>query len=117
MALEWALERYDELRGYPDLEVTIHSDSKYAVGCMTQWIYQWTRNGWLNAKGDDVCNRDLIERASNLDDRVRALGSVGYVWIPREDNTAADELCDRALDEQEQNGGEYYDTSSDDYWY
>ncbi|KAG6355347.1 hypothetical protein INS49_003308 [Diaporthe citri] len=46
LALEWALGRHDQLEGYPRLEVNIRSDSRYAVGCMTNWIYTWVRNGW-----------------------------------------------------------------------
>lgn len=101
LALEWALERYDELDGHPRLEVNIRSDSRYAVDCMTSWVYTWVRNGWTNSRGFKVANRDLIERASGLDDRVDALGSVNYIWIPRSENADADALCQRELDEQE----------------
>lgn len=101
MALEWALEKYKTLRGYPELRVTIYSDSQYAVRCMNDWIYKWCWNGWLNSRGFEVANRDLIERASHLDDLIKELGSVDYVWIRREDNEEADEQCCLRLDEQE----------------
>ncbi|KAI1176273.1 ribonuclease H-like domain-containing protein [Nemania sp. FL0916] len=99
MALEWALEAYDELDSYPRLVLRIHSDSRYATGCMNDWIYKWVHNGWQNAAGYEVANRDLIERASDLDDRVKELGEVKYIWVPREQNQTADELCDDKLDE------------------
>lgn len=101
MALEWALKKYKTLRGYPELRVTIYSDSQYAVRCMNEWIYKWCRNGWLNARGSEVANRDLIQRASHLDDLVAELGSVDYVWIRREYNEAVDERCRQRLDEQD----------------
>lgn len=101
LALEWALERYDGLGGSPRLAVTIRSDSRYAVECMTNWVYNWVRNGWTNSRGFEVANRDLIERASDLDDRVAELGSVDYIWIPRSENRSADALCQQELDEQE----------------
>ncbi|RYP59774.1 hypothetical protein DL770_010138 [Monosporascus sp. CRB-9-2] len=100
LALEWALEKYQELDSDPYLMVKIHSDSRYAIGCMTQWIYKWANNGWVNSSGYDVANRDLIQQASELDDRVKELGEVEYIWIPREQNRAADEYCNEALDEQ-----------------
>lgn len=112
MALEWALERYDELQGYPGLRVTIKSDSRYAVNCMTDWIYKWVQNGWTNSRGFEVKNRDLIEEASDLDDRVTALGEVEYVWVPRADNVDADSECQRALDEQEDGSSSGYSSSS-----
>ena len=68
---------------------------------MSQWIYKWTRNGWLNAAGYEVANRDLIEEASNLDDDVSNLGSVEYIWVPREENEEADEACNDKLDQLE----------------
>ncbi|KAK8086726.1 ribonuclease H-like domain-containing protein [Apiospora phragmitis] len=83
MALLWALERYEQLDGRPRARVRIYSDSRYAVDCMTTWVWKWASNGWLNARGREVANRDLIEQASMLDDQVRELGSLRYVWIPR----------------------------------
>ena len=100
-ALEIALQEYRRLDGNPNLRLTIHTDSKYAHGCMTDWIYKWTRNGWVNAAGNGVANRDLIEKASDLDDEVKELGTVDYVWIPRAENQEADEAVSDLLDEME----------------
>ena len=69
---------------------------------MSTWIYQWSKNGWLNSRGNPVANRDLIQEASNLDDAVRALGDVEYVWIPRSQNSEADEAANLVLDEMEE---------------
>ncbi|KAH8673377.1 ribonuclease H-like domain-containing protein [Xylariales sp. PMI_506] len=101
LALKWVLEKYEELDGYPRLDVTIRTDSRYAEGCMTEWIYKWVTNGWTNARGEAVANRDLIQKASDLDDRVAELGKIKYVWVPRSENTDADQFCNEALDEQE----------------
>lgn len=68
---------------------------------MTDWIYKWTRNGWVNSAGNEVANRDLIEKASDLDDEVKELGTVDYVWIPRAENQKADEAVSNVLDEME----------------
>ena len=101
LALETALEDYEQLDSNPSLRLTIHTDSKYAHGCMTDWIYKWTRNGWVNAAGKEVANRDLIEKASDLDDQVKELGTVDYVWIPRGENQDADEAVSDLLDEMD----------------
>ncbi|RKF57274.1 Ribonuclease H [Golovinomyces cichoracearum] len=103
IALEEALERYDRLRMAPLLDVTIHSDSKYAIGCMREWVAKWCQNGWINAAGRAVANRDLIQKANRLDEKLCDLGTVEYVWIPREENVDADEACNDALD------GAFYD--------
>jgi ribonuclease HI len=100
MALEWALKKYDELQTSPELDVRINSDSKYAVGCVETWIYKWARNGWQNSRGCEIANRDLVEKASDLDDLVKELGSVTYTWVPRSDNKDANGHCNEELDEQ-----------------
>jgi ribonuclease HI len=100
LALEQALERYEELNTNPWLDVTIYSDSKYVVNCMTDFIYKWTGNGWTTAAGYEVANRDLLEKASDLDDRLREEGDVTYVWIPREENEHVDTLCNEDMDDQ-----------------
>lgn len=96
------------------MDVEIFSDSKYAVTCMKTWIYKWANNGWTNSAGNEVSNRDLIEEASDLDDRVKDIGSVEYTWIPRSENEVADAACNVAMDKQER---QYYDSSSDDDYY
>lgn len=102
LALEQALAKYDRLHSAPILNVTIYTDSKYAQGCMSTWIHQWSENGWLNSRGSPVANRDLIREASDLDDAVRALGKVRYVWIPRTQNSEADEAANLVMDEMEE---------------
>jgi len=99
LALEQALERYEELDSNPWLDVTIYSDSRYAIGCMTDWIYKWRDNGWLNAAGREVANRDLIDEADHLNSRLKREGDVEYIWIPRAENQDADEACNDVLDD------------------
>jgi len=99
IALQQALARYDQLDSNPWLDVTIYSDSKYAIGCMTDWINKWRQNGWTNSAGYEVANRDLIEEADDLDTRLRREGDVDYVWIPRAENQDADEACNDVLDD------------------
>jgi ribonuclease HI len=98
LALNLALDKHEELDYHPKVDVTIYSDSKYAVNCMTDWVYGWSQNGWQNSKGLEVVNRDLIEEASYLDDRLRELGRVKYQWIPRAQNTQADAACNDCMD-------------------
>src|SRR6185312_11389579 len=95
------LEKYESLDTNPYIDVTIYSDSKYAVNCMNTWVYKWANNGWINSAGLEVANRDLIEEASDLDDEVKREGSVKYVWIPRSENELANEYCNDDLDERE----------------
>ncbi|KAE8448044.1 hypothetical protein EG329_009967 [Mollisiaceae sp. DMI_Dod_QoI] len=101
LALEQALQLYSNLNFSSTLDVKIFSDSRYAVGCMTQWIQNWRANGWRNANGQDVANRDLIEEANALNARLQGLGNVSYQWLPREQNQDADRYCNQAMDGEE----------------
>lgn len=44
-----------------------------------------------------MANRDLIEEASDLDGRVKDLGNVKIVWVPRSQNELADKCCNEEL--------------------
>jgi ribonuclease HI len=99
LALELALAEADKLSSDPYVETRILSDSKYAIGCMNEWIKKWVKNGWTNAVGNPVANQDLIRQARDLDDRVAQLGKVEYKWIPRKRNETADLYCNRELDD------------------
>ena len=101
LALEEALDKYDSLFSSPVLNLNIYSDSRYAVRCMDEWIRKWSRNGWRNSSGGEVVNRDLMEEAYDLEDRVRGVGTVMYQWIPRSENEEADAAVNNILDEAE----------------
>ena len=68
LALQQALERYKVLDSDPYLDITISSDSWYAVNYMNELVCKWSKNGWVNAAGFQVVNRDLIQKASDWDD-------------------------------------------------
>lgn len=99
LALSKALEKYENLNENPWLEVEIHTDSKYVLGCMTEWIEKWSRNGWNNSKGKAVANQDLVKKAHKLDQRLKEEGSVEYIWVPRRENSDADGVCNKVMDE------------------
>ncbi len=46
--------------------IVIHTDSKYAIGCFTEWLTNWQRNGWKNAKKKPVENQPLIRLGVSL---------------------------------------------------
>ena len=43
--------------------VTIYSDSAYAINCYNdEWYITWQNNGWVNSKKEPVANQDLWEQ-------------------------------------------------------
>ena len=74
--------------------VALHTDSKYVINCMTEWIYKWKGNGWITLKGSSVENQDLISALDDLIEELNEEGSsVGFHFIPRGLNQEADELA------------------------
>ena len=39
----------------------VYSDSAYAINSITNWIYGWARNSWMNSKKKQVENIDLMQ--------------------------------------------------------
>ena len=99
LALEWAMEDYVNLNNSPRIDVTIHSDSKYAVNCMNQWLARWSNNGWTTSTGGSVANRDILQDAINAENRVLDVGNVVYKWVPRDEVHNADERCNEELND------------------
>ncbi|KAI4233503.1 MAG: hypothetical protein LQ349_004383 [Xanthoria aureola] len=99
IALEKAIDKSNEMSFCPFMKVYITTDSRYAHGCMTVWRDKWVDNGWVNAAGRDVANRDLLERALELEAEIEEHGDVRYEWVPRGQNTEADEAANRELDD------------------
>ena len=58
-------------------EVTIHTDSRYVIDGMTQWIFGWQKRGWVNAAKKPVANEDLWRA---LIDAVRP-HKVQWQWV------------------------------------
>lgn len=83
----------EALRAHPGSEdLTIETDSQYAINCSTTWIHGWKKNGWKNSKNEPVKNSDLI-RAIDAEISKRK-GSVKFVWVKGHAGNAGNEKVD-----------------------
>ncbi|MDJ1137044.1 ribonuclease H family protein [Streptomyces iconiensis] len=72
--------------------VTIYADSVYAIRCLTTWLPNWQRNGWLNSSKKPVANRHLIEQAAAL-----MVGrDVQFTWVRGHNGHPLNEAADQA---------------------
>ena len=53
---------YKSLENCPFDKIDLYTDSKYSIGCLTEWWFRWEKNGWKNSKREDVANQGLIKR-------------------------------------------------------
>jgi ribonuclease HI len=80
-------------------KVELHTDSKYVMQGITEWIVGWKRRGWTTADKKPVKNDDLWRRL----DEARARHEVKWKWVKghagHELNERADMLANRGVDE------------------
>ena len=63
-------------------DVSIITDSKYAIDCVTTWCINWRRNGWKTSAGKAVENRDLVENIlSMIEERDSLKVQTAFEWI------------------------------------
>jgi ribonuclease HI len=72
-------------------EVTLHTDSRYVIDGITQWIHGWKKRGWVNAAKKPVANADLWQEleAAAAPHRVR------WEWVRGHSGHAENERVDR----------------------
>jgi ribonuclease HI len=83
----------------PNSTIHLFTDSKYVQQGITQWIFNWRRNGWKNAEGKAVKNQDLWIA---LDAQVKKR-AIEWKWVKghagNPGNERADRLANRGIDE------------------
>ena len=80
-------------------KVELHTDSKYVMQGITEWMRGWKARGWLTADKKPVKNADLWQRL----DAARARHEVRWRWVKghsgHELNERADQLANRGVAE------------------
>lgn len=72
-------------------KVTLYTDSKYVINCITQWIPKWKYNNWKSSTGKDVKNKELILVLDGL----CVTHEVDFVWVKGHNDDYYNELADR----------------------
>jgi ribonuclease HI len=97
MELTAAIEALNALKG--SRKVVLHTDSKYVMHGITEWMPNWKARGWKTTAKKAVKNQDLWMA---LDEAI-AHHDIEWKWVKGHDgdpgNEAADELANRGIDE------------------
>jgi ribonuclease HI len=77
--------------------IDIHTDSKYVMKGMTEWLEGWKERGWRTASKQAVKNVDLWQRLEQALDR----HEVSWYWVKGHsgvpENERADELARQGI--------------------
>ncbi|OJJ44151.1 hypothetical protein ASPZODRAFT_840718 [Penicilliopsis zonata CBS 506.65] len=96
-------------------DVTIFTDSRYAIDCVTVWYIKWRRNHWMTADNKPVENKDLLkvktlfqwikghakDPGNEAADRLAVNGARIGVSEKREALEAIEDVPDEAFDDEE----------------
>ena len=97
MELMAAIEALNALRGARD--VVLHTDSKYVMDGIREWMPNWKKRGWKTSNRKAVKNQDLWQAL----DEASARHEITWKWVKGHDgnpgNEEADELANRGIDE------------------
>ncbi len=97
MELTAAIEALNVLK--KPSRVVLHTDSKYVMDGISEWLANWKRRGWKTANKKPVKNQDLwmaLDAAAGRHD-------IEWVWVKGHDgnpgNEEADRLANQGIDE------------------
>lgn len=80
-------------------QVDLYTDSQYLRQGMTEWLAQWKKRGWRNAKKEPVKNVDLWQRLDSL----AMTHQINWHWVKghsgHPENDMADALANQAIEE------------------
>ena len=78
--------------------ISIFSDSKYSIDCITNWAYGWKAKGWTK-KGGEIKNLHLIIKSHELFEKLKSKVNLEYVkgHSGVEGNELADKMAINAI--------------------
>ncbi len=72
--------------------VQLFTDSQYVATGVNEWLPDWIARGWKTVSKKPVANQKLWQQVTSL----LEAHTVTVTWVPREQNTEADELAQTA---------------------
>jgi ribonuclease HI len=97
MELTAAIEALNALR--KPSQVTLHTDSKYVMDGIREWMANWKKRDWKTAARKPVKNKDLWQALDSATER----HEIDWVWVKGHSghpgNEEADQLANRGIDE------------------
>ena len=86
---------------YKGANITILSDSRYSIDCISKWAYSWKSKAWTK-KGGEIKNLNIIKKAHELYDDIKDKIDLKHVkaHCGIEGNELADRMAMMAIKSQ-----------------
>lgn len=92
MELAGAIQSLQKIKSRKE-DVWVLTDSTYVIRGITQWIWGWQKNGWLNGEKQEVANKDLwIVLSEEVKERKGS--KIEWKYVRGHTGVAANERCD-----------------------
>ncbi|MBB6478998.1 ribonuclease HI [Spirochaeta isovalerica] len=91
-----ALSHINENSDLRNRKVEIFTDSQYVKNGLTQWIFNWIRNGWKTAAKKPVKNKEFWLALKNEADKLELM----WNWVKGHSGDEYNELCDSLVEEE-----------------
>ena len=92
--------------------ISIFTDSKYAIDCISTWAYSWKKNGW-SKKGGEIKNLPLIIKSHELFEKLKS--KINLEYVKGHSGVEGNELADKQIATNESRGYYSYDPIASDY--
>lgn len=77
-------------------DVTIVTDSRYAIDCVTVWFINWRRNNWMTRDNKPVENKDLVESILvKIEERNELRVKTVFEWVKGHNKDQGNEEADK----------------------
>lgn len=77
-------------------DVTVVTDSQYAINCVTVWFQKWRSNDWLTADKKPVENKDLVEAIlGKIEERTELRVKTLFEWVKGHATDPGNQAADR----------------------
>ncbi|KAL1124815.1 hypothetical protein AAG570_001436 [Ranatra chinensis] len=73
-------------------KLSVSTDSKFLINCITQWIHKWKKNNWQLSTGGPVKNKD---RLVELDNAIQKMEAVEWNYVAGHAGIIGNEKADQ----------------------
>ncbi|MBZ6375419.1 MAG: hypothetical protein LBE67_10580 [Kocuria palustris] len=86
-------------------DVTIITDSRYSIDCVTVWFINWRRNNWMTRDKKPVENKDLVESILvKIEERNDLKVKTLFEWVKGHNKDPGNEEADKLAVDGAQRG-------------